>query len=45
MGALSYGMKAVWVKRSANSVFDPWGIEPTAVISSLGELESVLENF
>lgn len=42
MGAVSYGMKAVWVKRSANAVFDPWGIEPTAVISSLGELKSVL---
>lgn len=43
MGAISYGMKAVWVKRSPNAVFDPWGIEPTAVVSNLGELKSVLQ--
>ncbi|MDB4292753.1 haloacid dehalogenase type II [Maribacter sp.] len=42
MGAISYGMKAVWVKRSADAVFDPWGIEPTAVISGLEELSGVL---
>lgn len=43
MGAISYGMKAVWVKRSAEAVFDPWGITPTAIISNLGELRSVFE--
>jgi len=42
IGAISYGMKAVWVKRASNAVFDPWGIEPTAVISNLGELKAVL---
>ncbi len=42
MGAISYGMKAVWVQRSAKTIFDPWGIEPTAIISSLGELNAVL---
>lgn len=45
MGAISYGMKAVWVKRSANAVFDPWRIEPTKTVSSLRELKSVLEIF
>lgn len=45
MGAISYGMKAVWVKRSATTVFDPWGIEPTATVSSLRALKSVLEDF
>jgi len=42
MGAVSYGMKGIWVKRSANVVFDPWGIEPTATISDLRELKEVL---
>lgn len=42
MGAVSYGMKAVWVKRSEDAIFDPWGIRPTAVISSLGDLKSIL---
>ncbi len=45
IGAISYGMKAVWVQRSANVVFDPWGIYPTAVISDLRELKSVLKIF
>ena len=35
IGAISAGMRAVWVKRSADAVFDPWGIEPTLTISSL----------
>ena len=42
MGAISYGMKAVWVQRSAKTIFDPWGIEPTAIISSLSELKVIL---
>lgn len=42
IGAISYGMKAVWVQRSTNAVFDPWGIEPTAVISDLKELKGIL---
>lgn len=45
MGGISYGMKAIWVQRSAETIFDPWGIEPTAVISNLAELKSILENF
>ncbi len=43
MGALSYGMKAVWVQRSPADVFDPWGISPTATVASLAELPSVLK--
>lgn len=42
IGAVSYGMKAVWVKRSEGAIFDPWGIQPTAVISSLADLKSIL---
>jgi len=41
MGAMNYGMKGIWVKRSDTAVFDPWDIKPTAVISNLGELQSV----
>ncbi len=38
IGAISAGMRAAWVRRSAESVFDPWGIEPTATVTSLREL-------
>jgi len=38
IGAVSAGMKAAWLKRSGGVVFDPWGVEPTAVIESLDEL-------
>ncbi len=39
IGAISAGMQAVWVKRSPDAIFDPWGIEPTLTVSSLTELE------
>jgi 2-haloacid dehalogenase len=38
IGAVAAGMKAVWLQRSADAVFDPWGIEPTAIISRLDQL-------
>ena len=38
IGAVAAGMKAVWLQRSASAVFDPWGIEPTAIISRLDQL-------
>jgi len=38
IGAISYGLRAAWVQRSKNSIFDPWGIEPTLRITSLREL-------
>lgn len=41
MGAINHGMKGVWVQRSQKSFFDPWGIEPTAIISSLRELKMI----
>ncbi|MSN25780.1 MAG: haloacid dehalogenase type II [Geobacter sp.] len=50
IGAISAGMKAAWVKRYPEAIFDPWGIEPTTIVKSLVELreqitkcESVLE--
>ena len=42
LGALSEGMRAAWVKRSDQAIFDPWGVEPTVTISSLlGILKAV----
>ncbi len=38
IGAISVGMRAAWVKRSADALFDPWGIEPTLVVGSVAEL-------
>ena len=37
-GAISAGMRGAWVQRSADALFDPWGIEPTVTVKSLGEL-------
>ncbi|GJM60626.1 haloacid dehalogenase type II [Persicobacter diffluens] len=42
IGAASYGMHTAWVRRSKNSIFDPWGIQPNYVLSSLLELQAVL---
>lgn len=38
IGALSAGMKAAWVKRSPDAIFDPWEFKPTAVIHAIGDL-------
>ena len=40
IGAMSAGMKAVWLKRSPGAIFDPWGIEPTITLNSLIELDA-----
>ena len=41
-GAINIGMKAAWLQRSHNVVFDPWGIEPTIRIKSLTELPKLI---
>ena len=38
IGAISAGMRAAWVKRSPEAIFDPWGIEPTLTLGNLLEL-------
>lgn len=38
IGAVSSGMRAAWVRRSSEAVFDPWGIEPTVIVGSLSGL-------
>lgn len=38
IGAKAAGLKAAWIKRSANVVFDPWDIEPDLVATDLDDL-------
>ncbi|OIR08917.1 haloacetate dehalogenase H-2 [mine drainage metagenome] len=38
IGAISSGMRAAWLKRSPEAIFDPWGIEPTLTANSLVSL-------
>ena len=42
IGAINVGMQAAWVKRSPDALFDPWGIQPTVIVSGLTELPSVI---
>ncbi|PLX91682.1 MAG: haloacid dehalogenase type II [Desulfuromonas sp.] len=43
IGAISAGMRGAWVQRSKESIFDPWGIEPTLTVNRLTELPNKLE--
>ena len=43
IGAISSGMRAAWVKRSPEALFDPWGIEPTLTINSLLNLAEQID--
>jgi 2-haloacid dehalogenase len=38
IGAKAAGLKAAWIKRNANAVFDPWDIEPDLVVTDLNDL-------
>ncbi len=38
IGAILVGIRAAWVKRSRNAIFDPWGVEPTITVYNLAEL-------
>jgi len=42
IGAKSAGLKAAWIKRKPDAVFDPWGIEPDVVAADLEELAGKL---
>ena len=44
IGAISAGMKSAWVKRSQESIFDPWGIDPTLTVRNLYELNDEITN-
>jgi len=45
IGSISAGMKSAWVHRSAETVFDPWEIEPTITVSSLLELADKVNEY
>lgn len=34
----SAGLKAAWIKRKPDAVFDSWGIEPDIVVENLEQL-------
>jgi 2-haloacid dehalogenase len=42
IGAVSAGLCAAWVRRSGTAIFDPWDVEPTAIVRGLGELPGIL---
>jgi len=42
IGAISAGMLAVWVQRDPATPFDPWELEPTAVIHDFSELSGAV---
>ena len=37
-GCTPPGMRAAWVQRSPEAIFDPWGIEPTITVPGLDDL-------
>ena len=45
IGAISAGMRAAWVQREKTAVFDPWGIEPTLTVDSIGDLCAKLASY
>lgn len=44
IGAISSGMRAAWVKRSPDALFDPWGIEPTLTVNTLLNLAEQMQS-
>ncbi|MCH8303256.1 MAG: haloacid dehalogenase type II [Proteobacteria bacterium] len=42
IGAHTAGWRTAWVKRSPAAVFDPWDIEPDAIVADTSELVSVV---
>lgn len=44
IGAISAGIAAAWVQRSASAIFDPWGVKPTVTIDNLGQLHAEIAN-
>lgn len=41
IGASSFGMNSVWVKRSPDQQLDTWGGRPTHIIQSMSQLEAL----
>jgi 2-haloacid dehalogenase len=38
IGAKAAGLRAAWIKRQPEAVFDPWDIDPDVVVNDLNEL-------
>jgi 2-haloacid dehalogenase len=38
IGAKAAGLRAAWVRRSADAVYDPWDLEPDLVVDTLQDL-------
>lgn len=45
IGAKSAGLKAAWIKRKPDKIFDPWGIDPDVTVSNLEKLAEQLAQF
>jgi 2-haloacid dehalogenase len=45
IGAISAGMRAAWVQRSQDAIFDPWGIEPTLTVTNLSDLKEQITKY
>jgi len=43
-GAISHGMRGAWIKRSEDSIFDPWEIQPNTIATDLLDLKVKLES-
>ena len=43
-GAISHGMRAAWIQRSKESIFDPWEIQPNTIATDLLDLKAKLES-
>jgi 2-haloacid dehalogenase len=44
IGAVSAGMRAAWLQRTPDAVFDPWEIEPSITVDNLYDLgERILQ--
>jgi len=44
IGAISAGMKGAWLRRSEDAIFDPWGIEPTVTVTTIGQLAEAISS-
>lgn len=43
IGSISAGMSSIWVRRTDDNNFDPWGIEPTKIVHRISDLYEVLQ--
>lgn len=44
IGAISAGMKAAWLQRNPEALFDPWEITPTLTLKNLSQLPELISS-